>query len=58
MHNKTVVFDAVQEVKTLKKDILDLQLSILRIQNDFTNNKNCGISVEPEYWAVFNKGTK
>lgn len=58
MDNKTKVFDPQQEIKELKQAITDLQLSILRIQNDFTNKKNFGASIEPKYWAAFVKETK
>lgn len=47
-----------EEIINLKRNISDLQISILRIQNDFLNHKNMGISVEPKYWAAFNKGSK
>lgn len=58
MDNKLKIFDTQQEIKNLKQDIIDLQISILRIQNDFVNNKSFGSSVEPKYWAAFIKENK
>lgn len=50
--------DTQIQIQDLKESVKELQIAILRIQNDFLNSKNFGASVNPKYWTPFIKETK
>lgn len=65
MSEGTKLFDAQKEIESLKikvaslqQDHVNLKVSILHIQNDFINQQKFGTSINPYYWAAFDKDNK